>query len=85
MEFIYADKLKEMFDVFGHFYDLKIGKQIINCRSILEIVSKDLEYKKKGLPDTVVIMMNPGSSRPLDKAYSPKLFSVDEIFSNSNF
>lgn len=83
MQFIYAEKLKEKFNVFGHFYDLKIGKEIFKCRSILEIVSKDLEYKIKCLPDTVVIMMNPGSSRPLDKTYSPRLFSIDEIFSKN--
>ena len=83
MQFIYAEKLKEKFDVFGHFYDLKLGKEIFNCRSILEIVSKNLEYKMKGLPDAFVIMMNPGSSRPLDKTYSPNLFSVDDIFSNN--
>jgi hypothetical protein len=83
MQFIYAEKLKEKFDVFGHFYDLKIGKEIFKCRSILEIVSKGLEYKLKGLPDAVIIMMNPGSSRPLDKTYSLRLFSIDEIFSKN--
>ncbi len=83
MKFIYAEKLKEMFDVFGHFYDLKIGNEIFCCRSLLEIVSSEIKYLSKGLPDSVVIMMNPGSSRPLDKKYSPHLFSTDEIFSKN--
>ena len=72
MNFIYADSLKLLFNVFGHFYDLKIRKKIFKCRSVLEIVSNNLEYSPNLLPDAVVIMMNPGSSRPLDKNYQPK-------------
>lgn len=82
MEFVYAETLKEKFDVFAHFYNLSIGKKIFLCRSLLEIVSKETPHDAKGPPDNVVIMMNPGSSRPLDKEYSPELFSTDEIFSN---
>lgn len=82
MEFIYAETLKEKFDVFAHFYNLCIRKKNFQCRSLLEIVSKEMPHKTKGLPDNVVIMMNPGSSRPLDKEYSPELYSADEIFSS---
>jgi hypothetical protein len=30
MEFIYADTLKEKFDVLSHFYDLRIGHEVFN-------------------------------------------------------
>jgi hypothetical protein len=81
MEFVYAETLKEIFDAFAHFYNLRIGNNIFQCRNLLEIVSKDTLHSRKGLPDAVVIMMNPGSSRPLDKKYSPALYTTDENFS----
>lgn len=83
MEFIYADTLKEKFDVWGHFYDLRIGREVFNCRSSLEIVSKQNGNSSAETADAVVIMMNPGSSVLRDKNYSPVQFSVNEIFSSS--
>lgn len=81
MEFIYADTLKKQFDVLGHFYDLCIGEEVFQCRSSLEIVLKSIGYQPYVVPGAVVVMMNPGSSVPLDRDYSPKLFSLNEIFS----
>lgn len=83
MEFIYADALKEKFEVWGHFYDLRIGRKVFNCRSSLEIVSKENENSSAETADAVVIMMNPGSSVPRDKNYSPIQFSRDDIFSSN--
>lgn len=77
MEFIYAEKLKQEFDVFGHFYNLKLSDTVLKCRSLLEIKRKGLS-DPNGLPDIIVIMMNPGSSIPLDKEYTPKTFSKNE-------
>jgi hypothetical protein len=71
IEFIPANELKCKFGVFGHFYTLQIApKQIVECRSVLEIVDSDHVPKKTAAisnrnPDAVFIMMNPGSSRPL--------------------
>ena len=71
LEFIPAKQLKKHFEVFGHFYsvDLKSGEKI-DCRSVLEIVTKQSKPSDIGLLldnslDAIFIMMNPGSSRPL--------------------
>jgi hypothetical protein len=71
-EFIPAEVLREEFAVFGHFYaaELQTGERI-ECRSDLEIISHAaapsnpdnlLDY----LPNAIFIMMNPGSSAPLE-------------------
>ncbi len=72
LKFIPAGILKKSFEVFGHFYsiDLKAGDRI-DCRSVLEIVTKeikpvDIDTISKKSPDAVFIMMNPGSSFPLE-------------------
>jgi len=83
MEFIYADKLKTKFSVYGHFYDLEIGNRTFNCRSVLEIVSKSIENTSNSKPCAVVVMMNPGSSRPSNTSYIPKKFSIEQIMSGS--
>jgi hypothetical protein len=79
MEFIYANELMAEFSVFGHFYDLQIGTRTFNCRSVLEIVSKSIDDVACSIPNAVVVMMNPGSSRPLEGHYKPKRFTPDEI------
>ena len=73
VQFIPAAKLKQEFGVFGHFYSVifKSG-DLIDCRSVLEIVAKNkIPIKTDKLlnskPDVVFIMMNPGSSVPLEK------------------
>lgn len=69
--FIPAADLKSKYGVFGHFYSIEFApKTIVECRSVLEIVDKELVLKKTATisdrkPDAVFIMMNPGSSRPL--------------------
>lgn len=83
MEFIYADELKQRFSVYGHFYDLEIGGAIFKCRSVLEIFSKSENLESSATPCAVVVMMNPGSSRPLDVDYVPKRHSVCEVTSNT--
>ena len=75
MEFIYAEELKKTFDVYGHFYNLKLSDSILKCRSVLEINRKN---KSSQIPDIIVMMMNPGSSTPLDKKYELKVFSKAE-------
>lgn len=75
MNFIPASELKKIFDVYGHFYNLKLSNSVLKCRSILEIKRKN---KSIQIPDIIVIMMNPGSSIPLDKKYEPKNFSKEE-------
>ena len=81
MNFLYADVLKTKFGVFGHFYNIRIGNKIFNCRSSLEIVSRSINQAAGEPADAVVVMMNPGSSVPLDKRYKPKLYSQGEVCS----
>ena len=71
-EFLPAAELKNLYSVMGHFYDISLNNTVhLNCRSSLEILSlvnaDDFRDVCRGLPDAVFIMMNPGSSRPLDK------------------
>ncbi len=69
--FIPADKLKQSYGVFGHFYSVELAsKEVVECRSVLEIASKAHAPKEHSelsslSPDALFIMMNPGSSRPL--------------------
>lgn len=64
VEFIRAAELKKQFEVLAHFYSVDVrGSDSIRCRSVLEM-------RRRSLPsgsavDAVVIMMNPGSSRPV--------------------
>jgi|TARA_B100002003_G_scaffold213065_1_gene210537 hypothetical protein len=67
MRFIYADELKKEFDVLGHFYDLHINSQKFKCRSVLEVVRKGFKKLTGQRLNALVVMMNPGPSRPNDK------------------
>lgn len=69
VKYLFAEELNKHYEVYGHFYQLNLNEELNRkCRSVLEIVSKavfpDIESIKKSLPDAVVIMMNPGSSKP---------------------
>ncbi|ELA7328519.1 hypothetical protein Q9X94_004711 [Vibrio alginolyticus] len=83
MEFVYAKELKTKFSVYGHFYDLKIKNEIFKCRSVLEVVSKSVVEISSSKPCAVAVMMNPGSSKPLNADYVPKAYSIDQIISSS--
>jgi hypothetical protein len=85
MEFIRASELKKKFSVFGHFYKLKIGESLFDCRSVLEIVSIGTSVGNLTKPCAVVVMMNPGSSTPMDKNYvEEELLPSDINFSSSS-
>jgi hypothetical protein len=73
--FAYAAELKKTFRCYGHFYRLCVeGIEPPLCRSVLEITS--LSREAIGLPDAVVIMMNPGSSRPIEDGDTDSLLSM---------
>ncbi len=80
-----------MFRCYGHFYRLNIaGAEPQLCRSVLEITSLPREAvgagndpddlfgarPEKHLPDAVVIMMNPGSSKPVENGDTESLLSM---------
>lgn len=71
IKFIPARELKARYYVLGHFYEIVLNSNMrIRCRSALEILTKEnaigINDAERGLPDAIFIMMNPGSSRPLD-------------------
>lgn len=71
-----AADLKQIFAVYGHFYRMTVAGQSLPCRSLLELVAHEVMPTDPNQlaarePDLLVVMMNPGSSRPLDKDYHP--------------
>ena len=85
LKFLYADFLKKKFSCYGHFYKLKLSSsEIIDCRSVLEIVNPlnksirpDRLYKEKA--DAVFVMMNPGSSYPIDPPIEDIRFGIHDF------
>ncbi len=91
-EFLYAAELKKRFRCYGHFYRLNVaGINPPLCRSVLEISSLPREAigaatdpddlftapgAESSLPDAVVIMMNPGSSRPIEAGDTDRLLTM---------
>lgn len=77
-----AAALKTHFGVYGYYYQLMLAGQAHPCRSLLELVAHHIpppQIPSHG-PDLLVIMMNPGSSQPLDARYQPpKVGKVGEI------
>jgi len=79
MKFRYADELKAKYEVKGHFYNLIDGGTTYSCRSVLEI--KRRRSKLVGeFPDVVLVMMNPGSSKPADPNYEFESFASAQEF-----
>jgi len=76
--FIPAEKLKQQYFCLGHFYRLVLENGLeFPCRSVLEILKTDkfAGFRKKiadSHSDALVIMMNPGSSRPLSPAHEDR-------------
>jgi hypothetical protein len=87
-DFIYAAELKKTFRCYGHFYRLHVeGVEQQLCRSMLEITSEagagtnpDDLFNNFGAarsrPDAVAIMMNPGSSHPIDEGDTESLLTM---------
>lgn len=87
-----AAELKKIFRCYGHFYRLHVeGAEPQLCRSVLEITSLPREAVGAGtdpnelfsncgvtrnLPNAVVIMMNPGSSRPIEDGNTDSLLTM---------
>ncbi|NMK44796.1 DUF1643 domain-containing protein [Achromobacter sp. Bel] len=64
--FIPARDLKPRYQVLGHFYNLKLrAEEPQKCRSVLEISA--LGTASNSAADAIFVMMNPGSSRPLEE------------------
>ncbi|MCK5879817.1 MAG: DUF1643 domain-containing protein [Holophagae bacterium] len=84
--FIPAAKLKQQYHCLGHFYSLVFEDGTkIPCRSVLEILKTDKfittppQEIEALASDTLVIMMNPGSSRPLSAAHKDNMTASGTI------
>ncbi len=66
--FVPASELKRHYVVRGHFYNVPLPSELVECRSVLDItLSAGAESGVNAmLPDAVFVMMNPGSSKPLE-------------------
>lgn len=84
MEFLYAAELKKRFTCFGHFYELGLmNGEKVKCRSVLEIVDGTVPQDEPSaisemIPDVVVIMMNPGSSRPKTEGHVDRVIEYPQ-------
>jgi hypothetical protein len=85
MEFLYAAELKKRFTCYGHFYELALGNgETAKCRSVLEIVDTSIPQENPAAmaemtPDVVVIMMNPGSSRPKVEGHQDEVITYPVV------
>ncbi len=78
MNFIVANDLKPIYGVIAQFEDRNIDEVEFKCRSKLII------YNIKGIyssskPDAFVVMMNPGSSQPIEEQQSKSTYSVVQL------
>jgi len=72
MKFLYAAELKELFAVYGSYYDLRLPEgETVKCRNFLEIFRRSYRMNlpdppelDSSPPDAMFVMMNPGSSEP---------------------
>lgn len=76
MNFTYAEELKKKFTVTAHFYNILSGQETFHLRNRLEIVRNGV---LANFADAIVIMMNPGSSHPLEKDFIIPLFQPGQI------
>ena len=74
-DFIPAADLKKKYSVQGRFYKLDESQNLSECRSLLTIKDTSNTYDKKLL----VVMLNPGSSKPPEENYNWPLISTKQI------
>lgn len=80
MKFKYAKELKKIFCVTGSYYKLQAPDGIYACRNLLEIKRSNSSEEC----DLLVIMMNPGSSRPKEAGIAEEVLSAEDVASISN-
>ncbi|WP_130472800.1 hypothetical protein [Candidatus Magnetaquicoccus inordinatus] len=77
-----ADDLKQLYAVYGDFYQLDLGEKQLSCRVVLELVAHErvpllANRLAEQQPDLLVVMMNPGSSKPIDDTYRPRVVGLE--------
>lgn len=76
LSFTPAAQLKKSFYTEGAFYKLEVDGASYKCRGLARIVLKNRDVDKA---DALIVMMNPGSCRPIDESYEYPL--MDDLFS----
>ncbi|MBF0401397.1 MAG: hypothetical protein HQL90_11580 [Magnetococcales bacterium] len=79
-----AAELKQLFGVYGDFYQVVWGGQNHGCRSVLELIAHARTPSEPNdisalQPDLLVVMMNPGSSKPLAAGFVPRLVGSEGV------
>jgi len=88
-KFLYANELKTIFTVYGSYYDLLIEEdEKFLCRNVLEIFKADYFNSlpehiglSSSKPDSIFVMMNPGSSEPRKIGFEEPEFGLSEVSS----
>ncbi|TFB14120.1 hypothetical protein E3U55_14495 [Filobacillus milosensis] len=76
LEFKSQIELDSLFNVFGKFYDVKIGNHTFKCRSQAII---EREGTNQNQYDALFVLMNPGSCEPVSEVAVPSIHSESEI------
>ena len=76
-----AAQLKKRFGVYGFFYGFRHQGVDYPCRALLELIAhehtpRDINALPTCDPELLVVMMNPGSSRPLEAEYRPRSVAI---------
>jgi hypothetical protein len=73
MDFLGSAELLSHFAVYGRFYEKTIAGVPEQLRDRLEIAPHEMPLREvlRRDPDLLVVMMNPGGSRPLDSLWAP--------------
>ncbi|WP_407311934.1 hypothetical protein [Desulfosporosinus sp. SB140] len=77
-----AEMLKEKYCVWGSFYTLRYpGGAILGCRNGLEIftINQTTHLLESALPDALFVMMNPGSSKPIEPDVDLSTYDLSTI------
>lgn len=81
MDFRWVEEedLKQKYNVFASFYDVRLQNIDIQCRNDLHIfdINSDIDtsnFKEASIPQLLMIMMNPGKSNPLNLNYTPDCY-----------
>jgi hypothetical protein len=83
-----AKVLKKVYGVYGYFYDAIINDEIYPCRCTLELIDHDITPLNLNEiydhpVDILILMMNPGGSKPLDPFYLPqKISDPSQLYSS---
>ena len=69
-------------NVYGYFYNRIINNIRINCRNILILSTSKIDTITTFQADVLIVMMNPGDSKPIDQSKIKLIDSTDDLFND---